>query len=91
MAHGFERAHEQGEGMRDDDFHFPVFVIPLAIGLMIHLARRKRHHMRMHMMSRANWENGVPPFFAEWHRRAHAATAEGAASTPPAEPGVQAS
>ncbi len=87
MAYGFERAHGQGEGMKDDDFHFPVFVIPLAIGLMIHFARRKSR--RMHMMSRANWENGVPPFFAEWHRRAHAA-AEGTATTPPAEPGTQA-
>ncbi len=87
MAYGFERAHGQGEGMKDDDFHFPVFVIPLAIGLMIHFARSKRRHM--HMINRANWENGVPPFFAEWHRRAHAA--ESSASTAPAEPGTQAS
>jgi hypothetical protein len=87
MAYGFEKAYGQGQVMKDEDFHFPVFVIPLAIGLMIHLARRKRYHM--HMMNRANWENGVPPFFAEWHRRAHAA--ETAPSAAPAEPGVQAS
>ncbi len=88
MAYGFERTHKQDDAMKDDDFHFPVFVIPLAIGLMIHFARRKRGHMRMHMMNRANWENGVPPFFAEWHRRAHAV--ESAPSTPPTEPGTQA-
>ncbi len=89
MAYGFERAHGQGEGMREDDFHFPVFVIPLAIGLMIHFARRKSHHMRM--MNRPNWENGVPPFFNEWHHRAHAAESAASAAPAPAEPGVQAS
>ncbi len=87
MAYGFERAHKQGEGMGDEDFRLPVFVIPLAIGLLIHFARRKRHHM--HMMHRGNWENGVPPFFAEWHRRAHAA--ESAAPAVPETPPVQVS
>jgi hypothetical protein len=32
---------------------------------------------------REGWENGVPPFFAEWHRRAHEAPQK------PAEPEVK--
>lgn len=31
----------------------------------------KGHHMHGH---HGDWENGVPPMFAEWHRRAHGET-----------------
>ena len=50
-------------------FLFPLLVIPVGIGIMMGIARAKRHHFRANMRSR--WENGVPPMFAEWHRRAH--------------------
>ncbi len=49
---------------------FP-FVIPLAIGFILGMRKGMRHHM---MKPGRSWENGVPPFFAELHRRAHAAT-----------------
>ncbi len=74
MAYGFERAHGQGESMGEGGFPFPVIFIPLTVGLLIHFARRKRHHMRM--MYREGWKNGVPPLFNEWHRRAHEAEAQ---------------
>ena len=49
----------------------PLLAIPVGIGLIMGLARAKRRHFRAHF--RGNWENGVPPMFAEWHRRAHEA------------------
>jgi hypothetical protein len=52
----------------------PFLAIPLAIGLMRGFARHKFAHMGE--MRRADWKNGVPPMFAELHRRAHAAEAE---------------
>ncbi len=51
----------------------PFLAIPLAIGVMRGIARHKFGHMRG--MHRGEWQNGVPPMFAEWHRRAHAAEA----------------
>ncbi len=52
----------------------PLLAIPVAIGVM----RRCAHHQfrRMGKQWRGEWKNGVPPMFAELHRRAHAAEAE---------------
>ncbi len=51
----------------------PFLVIPVAFGIMHGVAHRKFARMSMH---RGEWKNGVPPMFAEFHRRAHAAEAE---------------
>ena len=64
-----------GEGAHNSFKHIlPFLVIPLAIGLMRGFARHKFAHMSE--MRREEWKNGVPPMFAELHRRAHAAEAE---------------
>ena len=55
----------------------PFLAIPLAIGLIHGVARHKFAHMSE--MRRETWRNGVPPMFAELHRRAHAADAAAAA------------
>ena len=52
----------------------PFLVIPLVIGLMRGFAHHK--FARMGWQRRQEWKNGVPPMFAELHRRAHAAEAE---------------
>lgn len=52
----------------------PFLVIPMAFVLMHGMARHT--YARMGGQHRANWKNGVPPMFAELHRRAHAAEAE---------------
>ena len=52
----------------------PFLAIPLAIGLMRGIARHK--FAQMGGQRREEWKNGVPPIFAELHRRAHAAEAE---------------
>lgn len=57
----------------------PFLAIPLVFGLMRGIAHQKFAHMDE--WRRAEWKNGVPPMFAELHRRAHAADAE-----KPAEP-----
>ncbi len=57
---------------------FPLLMVPVVFGLMRGFARHK--HARMHMMQD---ENFVPPFFAELHRRAHAAEAAKPAQPPP--------
>lgn len=49
---------------------FMPFIVPLAIGFMLGMRKSRMHHG---MGARGTWENGVPPFFAELHRRAHAA------------------
>ncbi len=71
------------EGHYGPGFMFPLLVIPIGIGLMMGLARAKRRHFRAHF--RGNWENGVPPMFAEWHRRAHESQA--ASQSQPSNPG----
>lgn len=53
------------------------FAIPLAIGFMLGSRKGMMHQMMGH---RQSWESGVPPFFAELHRRAHAATDQPAAT-----------
>ena len=57
-------------GYRPHAGRFLPLVALLAIGFMFGM-RKSRLHQRMGPGKR--WENGVPPFFAELHRRAHAA------------------
>ncbi len=55
----------------------PFLAIPLVFAVMRGMSR----HMVTRMGGqREGWKNGVPPMFAELHRRAHAAEAE---SQPP--------
>ncbi len=65
------------EGYRPHAARFLPFLIPLAIGFMLGMRKGMMHqgmmHQRMGMGPGRSWENGVPPFFAELHRRAHAA------------------
>jgi hypothetical protein len=78
MNEQFGPMHHFG-GYRPRPGRFLTFVVPLAIGIMI----GKRSGMFRQGMGaqmgrnmgpgRRSWENGVPPFFAELHRRAHAA------------------
>ena len=78
MEHRMDR--DCGEGPHSTFRHIlPFLVIPLAIGLMRGVARHKFAHRREHR--REAWKNGVPPIFAEFHRRAHAAEAETPAET----------
>lgn len=79
MEHTMDR--DCGEGLHSGIRHIlPFLMIPLAIGLMRGVARHKFAHMHEH--HRADWKNGVPPMFAELHRRAHAAEAEKSAQAP---------
>ena len=72
--------HDCGEGAHSGFKHIlPFLAIPLAIGLMRGLARHRFAHMSE--LQRKEWKNGVPPMFAELHRRAHAAEAEKPAET----------
>ena len=57
----------------------PFLVIPMAFAFMHGMARH--NYARMGGQRRADWKNGVPPMFAELHRRAHAAEAEKPAET----------
>ncbi len=80
MEHTMDR--DCGEGLHGGFRHIlPFLAIPLAFGLMRGMARHKFAHMNgmRHEMRREDWKNGVPPMFAELHRRAHAAEA----ATPP--------
>ncbi len=58
------------EAYRPHRGRFLFWVIPLAVGFMLGVRKAKMHQMMGH---RPSWENGVPPFFTEFHRRAHAA------------------
>ena len=74
-----------GEGRHHGFRHIlPFLAVPVAIGVM----RRCAHHKfaRMGGYQRHEWKNGVPPMFAELHRRAHAAEAEKPAETPAETP-----
>lgn len=78
MEHRMDR--DCGSGSHSGFRHIlPFLAIPLAIGLMRGVAHHKFSHMREHR--REAWKNGVPPMFAELHRRAHAAEAETPAGT----------
>ncbi len=57
----------------------PFLAIPLVFGLMRGMARHQFAHMNG--QQREGWKNGVPPMFAELHRRAHVAEAEKPAET----------
>ena len=92
MEHRFEHRMDRdcgqgphdgcGQGPHDGFRHIlPFLAIPLAIGLIHGFARHKFAHMSE--QRREAWKNGVPPMFAELHRRAHAAEAAEAAK--PAE------
>ena len=59
----------------------PFLAIPLAFGLIHGITRHKFAHLSEER--REAWKNGVPPMFAELHRRAHAA--EAADTAKPAE------
>ncbi len=48
---------------------FPVWIIPIGVGLMMGMAMRRRFFGMGHHQH--GWGNGVPPMFMEWHRRAH--------------------
>lgn len=62
----------------------PFLAVPLAFGVMRGIAHYKYGHMgeRRH----GDWQNGVPPMFAELHRRAHAAEASAPSGTPAEDP-----
>ncbi len=68
--------HEQSsstnrcEADRPRGGRFLFWVVPLAVGFMLGMRKARMHQM---MGPRNSWEHGVPPFFAELHRRAHAA------------------
>jgi hypothetical protein len=56
------------DGPRGFGSFLPFLAIPITIGLMMGM---KHRHMHMQGYRRQEWVNGVPPMFAEWHRRAH--------------------
>ena len=57
----------------------PFLAIPVAFAVMRGMAQHKYGHMAGG--ARDSWKNGVPPMFAELHRRAHAAETEKPAET----------
>ncbi len=65
------------EAYRPHGGRFLFWTVPLAVGFMLGVRKATRHQMMGH---RKNWENGVPPFLAELHRRAHAAADQPAAT-----------
>lgn len=85
MSEQFGAGNRCDGGYRPHMGMFIPFVIPLAIGFMLGMRKGMMHqgmHHRMGMGPGKNWENGVPPFFAELHRRAHAAENQPAAEQP---------
>jgi hypothetical protein len=75
---GSMNCREGYAGYRPHAPGFLHFVVPLAIGIMIGkrsgmFRRGVGPGMGRGMGHGRSWENGVPPFFAELHRRAHAA------------------
>ncbi len=64
-----------GEGRHSGMRHIlPFLAVPLVFAVMHNM--RRHMYTRMAGQHRAEWKNGVPPMFAELHRRAHAAEAE---------------
>src|SRR3954471_20974996 len=54
----------------------PLFLLFLAFGAMRRMLWGSHwgHHMHMHhgpWGDKGHWGEGVPPMFAEWHKRAH--------------------
>lgn len=79
MSDPIQQNRNCDEGPYGHGFFFPMLAIPIGIGIMLGLARAKRRHLHSHF--RRNWENGVPPMFAEWHRRAHESQTAGPSQT----------
>jgi hypothetical protein len=82
------RTYDSGSCRERPHPHFgmflPFLIIPLAISMMRHMGRKMAWQMR-EGQGPENWRrHGVPPIFAELHRRAH--EAEAAAATAPATP-----
>lgn len=73
MKHRIDRDCEEShhDGLRHI---LPFLAVPLAIGVVHKMAHHRFARMGMHHPQ--EWKNGVPPMFAELHRRAHAAQAE---------------
>ncbi len=65
------------EAYRPHRGRFLFVFVPLAVGFMLGMRKATRHQMMGH---RKSWEHDVPPFFAELHRRAHAAADQPAAT-----------
>jgi hypothetical protein len=65
------------EAYRPHGGRFLLGLVPLAVGFMLGV---RMATMRQMMGHRKSWENGVPPIFAELHRRAHAAADQPAAT-----------
>jgi hypothetical protein len=64
-----------GEGTHRGFRHLlPFLAIPMVFFVMRGIARHSYAYMGA--QHREEWKNGVPPVFAELHRRAHAAEAE---------------
>jgi hypothetical protein len=56
-----------------------LFLLSIAFGAMRRMIWGPRwgwRPMGRGYMGHGHWEEGVPPFFAEWHRRAHASQDE---------------
>lgn len=86
MEHTMNR--DCGESRHGEGFRhvLPFLMIPLFIGVMRHMGRRHFAQMGgMAGMHREGWKGGVPPMFAELHRRAHAAEAEAQQQPPVTE------
>jgi len=66
---------DYGERRHSGFRHFlPFLAIPVAFAVMHGMRRHKFAYMTE--QHREDWKNGVPPMFAELHRRAHAAEGE---------------
>ena len=65
----------------------PIFLFFLVIGAFRRLIWGPRWNWHMHRrdwgspMNGKTWGEGVPPFFAEWHRRAHQSPEDSKKST----------
>jgi hypothetical protein len=66
----------------------PLFLLFLAFGALRHLLWGPRwgwgHHMHMHgpWGNHGSWPEGVPPMFAEWHKRVHGKQPPAGSETP---------
>lgn len=80
MEHRMNADQPCGEGYHGPMGHngfkmfLPLLILPVVFGMMRGMARHKFAHMRA--MHGEQGENFVPPIFAEWHRRAHAAESQ---------------
>lgn len=69
-----DRWSDRWSGHRPHPGMFLPLIVPLGIGFMLGMRKAMMHRMMDQEGGPGKrWENGVPPFFAELHRRAHAA------------------